>query len=72
MAGRGGPLTTRRAAQTSELKDLVAKTKSLKLILSTVPEEIGDRSKFLNSIRDIASNIKVELAPVPTTPRRPR
>jgi len=45
-------------ASTSELKDLKVKTGSLKSILATVPDQIGDRTKFLAIIRQIAGNIK--------------
>eukprot|EP00051_Salpingoeca_urceolata_P027296 m.480861 g.480861 ORF g.480861 m.480861 type:complete len:208 (-) comp21974_c0_seq1:176-799(-) len=44
--------------KTPELKALSEKSKTLKSILSTIPEQISDRTKFLGIIRDIAAAIK--------------
>ena len=44
--------------KTPELKILAAKAKNLKLILSSIPAQITDRTKFLGIIREIASSIK--------------
>ncbi|XP_077866334.1 programmed cell death protein 10-like isoform X1 [Saccoglossus kowalevskii] len=41
-----------------EFKKLNQRARSLKMILSKIPDEINDRSKFLQTIKDIASAIK--------------
>ncbi|KXJ20405.1 programmed cell death protein 10 [Exaiptasia diaphana] len=44
--------------QEKEFVTLTTKARALKRILSKIPSEIGDRSKFLQTIKDIASAIK--------------
>eukprot|EP00039_Didymoeca_costata_P025239 m.12687 g.12687 ORF g.12687 m.12687 type:complete len:208 (-) comp4711_c0_seq2:164-787(-) len=44
--------------KTPELKVLKEKSGGLKKILSVIPEQIGDRTKFLGLIREIAGKIK--------------
>ncbi|KAK3749951.1 hypothetical protein QZH41_013861 [Actinostola sp. cb2023] len=44
--------------QEKEFVTLTTKARALKSILSKIPSEIGDRSKFLQTIKDIASAIK--------------
>lgn len=44
--------------KTQELKDLIKSSAALKGILSGIPDQIEDRTKFLGIIRDIASAIK--------------
>ena len=41
-----------------ELQDLNEKAQALKQILSKIPDEINDRVRFLQTIKDIASAIK--------------
>ena len=44
--------------KTAELKALAGKAQSLRGVLSQIPEQIEDRTKFLANIRSIASTIK--------------
>eukprot|EP00041_Stephanoeca_diplocostata_P007818 m.112851 g.112851 ORF g.112851 m.112851 type:complete len:208 (+) comp17045_c0_seq1:187-810(+) len=46
---------------TPELKNLAARSKTLKGVLAKVPEAIADRPKFLTLIREIATAIKATL-----------
>ena len=41
-----------------EFQDLNEKARALKQILSKIPDEINDRVRFLQTIKDIASAIK--------------
>ena len=44
--------------RTTELTDLSNKSKALKQILSTIPDEVQNRTRFLGIIRRIAESIK--------------
>lgn len=52
--------------KTNDLKNLRTKSSELKKILSTIPELISDRTKFLGLIREIAGKIKQVLEAMTT------
>ncbi|XP_071752902.1 programmed cell death protein 10-A isoform X2 [Centroberyx gerrardi] len=53
-----------------EFQELNERARALKHILSTIPDEINDRVRFLQSIKDIASAIKELLDTVNTVFRK--
>ncbi|XP_071377747.1 programmed cell death protein 10-A-like isoform X2 [Centroberyx affinis] len=53
-----------------EFQELNERARALKNILSTIPDEINDRVRFLQSIKDIASAIKELLDTVNTVFRK--